>query len=90
MKTNYILDIKNNTLEVCSEVIAVHKISSYNCKVLQVLINNEWNQLFEIYRFTHYRSKSALFIALAILGDLGLEIEISSCSCKMFTQIWIK
>ena len=89
MKINYILDTRNNQLKICSKEIVVHTLSSYDSKILQVLANNEWNQFFEMYRYTHKRSRFMLFIAFATLGDLGFEIEITACSCRMSNKVWI-
>ena len=89
MKVNYILDTRNNQLKICSNEIIIHTLSNYDSKVLQILANNEWNQLLEIYRYTHNRTRFALFTAFATLSDLGFEIEISACSCKMSNKIWI-
>ena len=89
MPINYILDTKKNILKVCSEEVEIHKLSAYNCKVLQVLANNELNPMSEIHRYVHQRSRFMIYTALALFDSLGFQIEIINGAGKMSTEIWI-
>lgn len=89
MKTNYILNVKENTLTIACGDIGIYKISPLATKILLILSNNELITISEIYSFTNTRLKLPILYEISNLIDYGFDIEYKNKFYQLKNKIWI-